>query len=231
MSSVTSVIGSICHQDFDYLIPYPEKVCCEYWEHTGFRSRLLISFELLFNISHAVVTKVSFVCENRSEAGCVMSAILLDIVIAGELRCTTEDKPRGIRWTLFSLLLSHSQMILLSLHTLIVTYKKRQQDSTLSVNKLAKSKPKWWLQASQVHQLWRSGSLNWQALPPSHTWVASLGRMTGHVLRKDDTSITRIAVHWTPEGKRKRWCPKTTWRQTVELEMKGKSIMSRTQER
>ncbi|XP_041367019.1 snake venom metalloproteinase BaP1-like [Gigantopelta aegis] len=42
----------------------------------------------------------------------------------------------------------------------------------------------------------------------------------GHVLRKDDTSITRTAVRWTPEGKRKRGRPKTTWRPTVEIEMK-----------
>ena len=45
-------------------------------------------------------------------------------------------------------------------------------------------------------------------------------RLIGHVLRKDANSITIVAIHWTPEGKRKRGRPKTTWRRTVEAEMK-----------
>ena len=32
--------------------------------------------------------------------------------------------------------------------------------------------------------------------------------------------ITRASLRWTPEGKRKQGRPKTTWRRTVELEMK-----------
>uniref|UniRef100_UPI0025FC2CDF hypothetical protein n=1 Tax=Thiolapillus sp. TaxID=2017437 RepID=UPI0025FC2CDF len=46
-------------------------------------------------------------------------------------------------------------------------------------------------------------------------------RWIGHVLRKDANSITKVAIHWTPEGKRKRGRPKTTWRRTVEAEMKN----------
>ena len=202
------------------LIPYTEKVCGEYWDHTGFRSRLLISFETSIIVLHEAVKKVTgFWFENRSETGvCNVSHPLEHCHWRGT---TTYNRRHAKRYQMDTLLhsrgpwfcrlpcslvtlsddlalLSHSQMTLLSCHTLIVTsnkrkqdsischtlnvtYKKRQQDSTLSVNKLdyklAKSKPKWWLQASQVHQLWRSGSLNWQALPPSHTWVASLGRM------------------------------------------------------
>ena len=34
------------------------------------------------------------------------------------------------------------------------------------------------------------------------------------------TSGTRTALNWRLEGKRKRWRPKTTWRWTVEREMK-----------
>ena len=41
-------------------------------------------------------------------------------------------------------------------------------------------------------------------------------RWIGYVLRKDGTSIARTAVHWTPEGNRKRGRPKTTSRRTVE---------------
>ena len=33
-------------------------------------------------------------------------------------------------------------------------------------------------------------------------------------------NISRTALHWTPEGKRKRGRPRNTWRRTVENEMK-----------
>ncbi|KAL0175752.1 hypothetical protein M9458_028082, partial [Cirrhinus mrigala] len=45
-------------------------------------------------------------------------------------------------------------------------------------------------------------------------------RWIGHVMRKDCTSISKTALHWTPEGKRKRGRPKNTWRRTVEAELK-----------
>ena len=45
-------------------------------------------------------------------------------------------------------------------------------------------------------------------------------RWIGHVLRKDSQSIPRTALHWTPCGRRKRGRPRTTWRRTVENEIK-----------
>ena len=45
-------------------------------------------------------------------------------------------------------------------------------------------------------------------------------RWIGHVQRKDANSITKVTIHWTPEGRRKRGGPKTTWQKTVEAEMK-----------
>ena len=45
-------------------------------------------------------------------------------------------------------------------------------------------------------------------------------RWIGHVLRKDPNNLTKTALHWTPEGKRRRGRPKITWRRTVEAEMK-----------
>ena len=38
-------------------------------------------------------------------------------------------------------------------------------------------------------------------------------------MRKDTSDIIKTAMHWTPDGKRKRGRPKTTWRHTVEQEM------------
>ena len=41
-------------------------------------------------------------------------------------------------------------------------------------------------------------------------------RWIGHVLRRGNNNIARIAMRWTPEGKRSRGRPKTTWHGTVE---------------
>ena len=46
-------------------------------------------------------------------------------------------------------------------------------------------------------------------------------RWIGHVMRKGSNNIARIAMHWTPEGKRSRGRPKTTWRRTVEKRLRG----------
>ena len=40
----------------------------------------------------------------------------------------------------------------------------------------------------------------------------------GHILRKDQGSIPRVAVGRKPEGGRKRRLPRMTWRCTVEAE-------------
>ena len=45
-------------------------------------------------------------------------------------------------------------------------------------------------------------------------------KFIGHIPRQDRTSDTRTALNWRPEEKRKRGRPKTTWRRTVEREMK-----------
>ena len=45
-------------------------------------------------------------------------------------------------------------------------------------------------------------------------------RWIGHVLRMPQASLPRIALRWTPDGRRKRGRPKETWRRTVEREMK-----------
>ena len=43
-------------------------------------------------------------------------------------------------------------------------------------------------------------------------------RWIGHVLRMDQGSHCSISLTWTPDGKRSRGRPKTTWRRTVEAE-------------
>lgn len=49
-------------------------------------------------------------------------------------------------------------------------------------------------------------------------------RWLGHVLRMEEERIPKIALRWTPPGKRKRGRPKTTWRRTVMAELTEKGI-------
>ena len=52
------------------------------------------------------------------------------------------------------------------------------------------------------------------------SWEARKRRwkFIGHVLRKGKESICGTSLTWTPEGRRKRGRPKTTWRRHVEKE-------------
>ena len=43
----------------------------------------------------------------------------------------------------------------------------------------------------------------------------------GHVFRREPSDDCAVALGWTPEGKRKRGRPKTTWRRMVEVERNG----------
>ncbi len=51
--------------------------------------------------------------------------------------------------------------------------------------------------------------------------IKSCWRWIGHVLRREDGSNIKTALHWTPDGKRKRGRPKITWRRTGEQELKS----------
>jgi hypothetical protein len=42
----------------------------------------------------------------------------------------------------------------------------------------------------------------------------------GHTLRKPHKNITRQALSWNPQGKRKRGRPKNTWRRDLEADVK-----------
>ncbi len=42
----------------------------------------------------------------------------------------------------------------------------------------------------------------------------------GHTLRKPPTNITRQALRWNPQGKRKRGRPRITWRRDLEADVK-----------
>jgi len=45
-------------------------------------------------------------------------------------------------------------------------------------------------------------------------------RWLGHVLRMETDSLPRVALRWTPQGRRRRGMPKVTWRRTMARELK-----------
>ena len=49
-------------------------------------------------------------------------------------------------------------------------------------------------------------------------------RWIGHVLRKPANNVNKVALRWTPEGKRNPGWPKTTWRRTAEKEMRDHKL-------
>ena len=40
-------------------------------------------------------------------------------------------------------------------------------------------------------------------------------RWISHTLRKEDGDISKAAIHWNPQGNRKRGRPKNSWRRSV----------------
>ena len=62
-------------------------------------------------------------------------------------------------------------------------------------------------------------------------WIQTRWRWLGHVLRKPSEDMTKVALRWTSEGKRKRGRLKTTWRRTIENEIKERRYTWGTIER
>lgn len=46
-------------------------------------------------------------------------------------------------------------------------------------------------------------------------------RWIGHILRRDHSNVTRQALEWNPQGKRRRGRPAHTWRRSLEAEMRS----------
>ena len=53
-------------------------------------------------------------------------------------------------------------------------------------------------------------------------------RWLGHVCRMPTTSHPRIALRWTPQGRRNRGRPRETWRRTIEKELKSRGLSLET---
>ena len=64
---------------------------------------------------------------------------------------------------------------------------------------------------NQLHKL--SGTTKLEDEIKMRRW-----KYIGHILRREKTDNTKIALTWAPEGKRSRGRPRETWRRTVERE-------------
>ena len=70
-------------------------------------------------------------------------------------------------------------------------------------------------------ELWqRSGQISVEKAIRRRKW-----KWLGHTLWKPSSTITRKALTWNPQGRRKRGPPRNTWRRSLEAEIKsmGKS--------
>ena len=57
--------------------------------------------------------------------------------------------------------------------------------------------------------------------PITQTIKTRKWRWIGHTLRRGPGNIAKQALDWTPQGKRRVGRPTTTWRRTLEKELKG----------
>ena len=46
----------------------------------------------------------------------------------------------------------------------------------------------------------------------------------GHVERMDPTRLPKIMTHWKPEGRKKRGCPRRTWKDGIYTAMNGRDL-------
>ena len=56
-------------------------------------------------------------------------------------------------------------------------------------------------------------------------------RWLGHVLRMEKDSLPRVALRWTPQGRRRRGRPKVTWRRAMARELKEYGLSLKTTRR
>lgn len=73
----------------------------------------------------------------------------------------------------------------------------------------------WWKDKVSNVDLWKRTSqdpIDFQIQKRKWSWI-------GHTLRQPATNITRQALKWNPQGKRKQGRPRNNWRRSVEAEM------------
>ena len=73
--------------------------------------------------------------------------------------------------------------------------------------------------------------LQWAMLNPLSEVVRERWRWLGHVLRMPADALPRVALSWTPQGRRRRGRPKETWRRSMDKELTEKGLTWETARR
>ncbi|KAL9967989.1 hypothetical protein ACROYT_G026312 [Oculina patagonica] len=100
----------------------------------------------------------------------------------------------------------------------------KQQDSRQRTGKCGKCLPAFCLRRIK-RIFWPNKISNKDLLSSSNLEPVSIvvqkrrWRWLGHVLRMRADSVPRVALRWTPQGKRSRGRPKETWRRTVQKDL------------
>ena len=95
----------------------------------------------------------------------------------------------------------------------VTTMKKIQTFVNTCLRKILRIR---WPNTISNHDLW----LQTEQQPVEAVIIQKRWRWIGHTLRKPASSITRQALTWNPQGKRKQGRPKNTWRRELEVERK-----------
>ncbi len=74
----------------------------------------------------------------------------------------------------------------------------------------------WWPNRISNQELWEQTN----QIPPINQLKKRKWTWIGHTLRKGSGNITRKALQWNPQGKRKRGRPRNTWRRSWEEEVR-----------
>ena len=77
-----------------------------------------------------------------------------------------------------------------------------------------------WFDKIPNEELWKRADeepIGKQILRKKWSWI-------GHTLRKDDSNLTKQALTWNPQGKRKRGRPRNSWKRDTEIEMKKANL-------
>jgi len=84
-----------------------------------------------------------------------------------------------------------------------------------------------WPETISNKELWtRTGEVTVEVAIRRRRWS-----WLGHTLRKPEDSITRQALTWNPQGKRRRGRPRNTWRRELEVEVKKTGLSWKEVER
>ncbi|PFX13112.1 hypothetical protein AWC38_SpisGene22833 [Stylophora pistillata] len=175
-----------------------------------------------------------------------MAGFLFLLVINWVMRKTVERKRTGIRWNFTTVVedldFANDLALLSSAMNHFQNKTTKLEDNAAKVGlKLNTKKCNVMKASSKNDDKLRVGGSELEEHVSSKTLLemAEAGKISeevrrrrwnwiGHIMRKERNDDCAVVLGWTPEGRRKRDRPKTTWRRMVEKERNGASCKTRS---